>query len=107
MSLIIKALNGETSTFYKDSHCLSIIFTLVGTDLPGLQPSQAVTFQPGGSTIRAVNFTVTNDDTVECTEAFGLNLVTLNSKRLQIDSTRGEADITIIDDDGMFFNFFI
>ena len=86
---------------------MSIIFTLVGTDLPGLQPSQAVTFQPGGSTIRAVNFTITNDDTVECTEAFGLNLVSLNSKRLQIDSTRGEADVTIIDDDGMFFNFFI
>ena len=106
-NVIDKALNGETSTFYKDSHCLSIIFTLVGTDLPGLQPSQAVTFQPGGSTIRAVNFTVTNDDTVECTEAFGLNLVTLNSKRLQIDSTRGEADVNIIDDDGMFFNFFI
>ena len=86
---------------------MSIIFTLVGTDLPGLQQSQTVTFQPGGSTIRAVNFTVTNDDTVECTEELGLNLVTLNSKRLQIDSTRGEADVTIMDDDGMFFNFFI
>ena len=86
---------------------MSIIFTLAGTDLPRLQQSQAVTFQAGGSTIRAVNFTVTNDDTVECTEAFGLNLVSLNSKRLQIDPTRGEADVNIIDDDGMFFNFFI
>ena len=86
---------------------MSIIFTLVGTDLPGLQQSQTLTFQAGGLTIRAVNFTVTNDDTVECTEAFGLNLVTLSSKRLQIDSTRSEADVNIIDDDGMFFNFFI
>ena len=84
---------------------MSIIFTLVGTDLPGLQQSQAVTFQPGGSTIRAVNFTVTNDDTVECTEAFGLNLVTLNSQHLQIDSIHGEADVNIIDDDGMFLTF--
>ena len=84
---------------------MSIIFTLVGTDFPRLQQSQAVTFQPGGSTIRAVNFTVTNDDTVECTEAFRLNLVSLDSKRLQIDSTRGEADVNIIDDDGMFLTF--
>ena len=62
-----------------------------------------MTFQPGGSTVRAVNFTVTNDDAVECTEAFGLNLISLDTKRLQIDPTRGQADVNIIDDDGMFF----
>ena len=66
-----------------------------------------MTFQAGGSTIQAVNFTVTNDDTIECTEAFRLNLVSLDSQHLQIDSTRSEADVNIIDDDGMFFNFFI
>ena len=66
-----------------------------------------MTFLPGGSTVRAVNFTVTNDDTVECGEEFGLNLVTINPKHLLIDPTRGEAVINIIDDDGMFSNFLI
>ena len=65
-----------------------------------------MTFQPGGSTVRAVNFTVTNDDTVECGEEFSLNLVSLDSKRLQIDPTRGEAVVNIIDDDGTFSNLY-
>ena len=86
---------------------MSIIFTLVGTDFHRTQQSQTLTFQAGGLTIRAVNFTVTNDDTVECTEAFTLNLVSLDLQRLQIDSTRSEADVNIIDDDGIYFNFFI
>ena len=65
-----------------------------------------MTFLPGGSTVRAVNFTVTNDDNVECREDFSLNLVTIDPKRLQIDPTRGEAVVNIIDDDGMFSNFY-
>ena len=65
-----------------------------------------MTFLLGGSTVREVNFTVTNDDTVECGEEFSLNLVITDPKRLQIDSTRGEAVINIIDDDGMFSNFY-
>ena len=65
-----------------------------------------MTFLPGGSTVREVNFTVTNDDTVECGEEFSLNLVTIDPERLQIDSTHGEAVVNIIDDDGMFSNFY-
>ena len=65
-----------------------------------------MTFLPGGSTVRVVNFTITNDDTVECREEFSLNLVSIDPKRLQIDPTRGEAVVNIIDDDGMFSNFY-
>ena len=64
---------------------------------------QAVTFQPGGSVDVTVNVTVTNDDAVECEETFKLGLFSLNL--LQIDSTRGEAVVSIIDDDGMFLTF--
>ena len=77
------------------------------SDFHALQPSQTVTFQPGGSVYVTVNFTVTDDDVVECEETFGLSLVSIDPKRLQIDPTRDEAVVSIIDDDGMVFSFLI
>ena len=48
----------------------------------------------------AVNLTIDDDDIVECNETFTLRLVTLDNERLQIDPNRGQATVTIIDDDG-------
>ena len=79
-----------------------IYYFIVGIDLPNLQESQAVQFQPGGSVDRLVNFTVTDDSAVECEETFRLKSVSMDPNLLQIDSTYGEVIVSIIDDDGGF-----
>ena len=72
-------------------------------DFPSLQVSQALQFDPAGSVDRIVNFTVTNDDAVECEESFRLTLISLNPQILGIDPVYGDAVVSIIDDDGLFY----
>ena len=75
------------------------------SDYPLLQLSQVVRISPGRSTDITVNFTINDDDIVECNETFTLSLVSLDTVRLQINPGHGQANITIIDDDGWFYVF--
>ena len=81
------------------------IYYVGQSDYPLLQRSQVVMISPGPSTDITVNFTINDDDIVECNETFILSLVSLDTVRLQINPGRGQANITIIDDDGWFYVF--
>ena len=75
------------------------------SDYLRFQRSQAVRIPPGPSYDITVNFTINDDDIVECNETFTLSLVSLDTIRLQINPGRGQANVTIIDDDGWFCVF--
>ena len=85
-----------------------VSFMCIGpSDYPQFQASQAVMIPPGPSMDITVNFTITDDSILECNETFTLSLVSLDTVRLQINPGRGQANVTIIDDDSRFYIFTI
>ena len=62
---------------------------------------------PGPSIDIPVDLTINDDDIVECNETFTLELVSLDTVRLQIDPARDQATVTIIDDDGSYPQFLV
>ena len=82
-------------------------FSVGRSDYPVFQRGQAVMISPGPSIDISVNLTINDDDIVECNEMFMLRLVSLDEVRLQIDPARDQANVTIIDDDGLYPQFLV
>ena len=74
------------------------------SDYQQFQASAAVRIPPGPSMDITVNLSVIDDDILECNETFTLNLVSLDAVRLQVNPGRSQANVTIIDDDGWFYD---
>ena len=63
----------------------------------------AVPVSPGPSIDLPISLLINNDDIVECNETFMLRLVSHDTVHLQIDPAHDQANVTIIDNDGLYF----
>ena len=77
-----------------------IISYVEDSDYPLIQLARRVTIPAGPSTDVSITLDIRDDSVRECNETFTLDLRSTDNTT-QIDPGRGQATVTIIDDDGL------
>ena len=108
-SVTFKTIDGSAGEYI---HCFKQNSITIGhlfiPDSPEdyIAQSTTLTFDPCES-IKCIDVVLENDCVLEDTEAFNIRLETIDGqdRRIIIDPDTGNEDVTIIDDDGMWYNY--